>query len=49
MFIILLLLLLATSFGLKSRSSGQYLQKNLKMLIYVVQTKFILWDAIYIH
>jgi len=36
---ILSLLVLATSFGLKRPSSGQYLQKKLKMLVYIVQRR----------
>ena len=42
---ILLLLLLATSFGLKRPSSGQYLQKK-NAAAYSTKV-FILWDPVY--
>ena len=36
-YFIIIILLLATSFGLKKPSSGQYLQRNLKILVFLVQ------------
>ena len=47
-FNVIIILLLATSFGLKSPSSGQYLQKTENVGTYSTKT-FILWDPIYIH
>ena len=46
----IVILLLATSFGPSGPSPGQYLQKkNLKKLVYIVQTGPFLWEPIYIH
>ena len=49
-YFIIIFLLLATSFGLKSPLSGQYLQrqKTYKLGAYTTKTS-ILWHAIYIH
>ena len=48
MFILLLFLLLPTSFGLKRPSSGQYLPKPWNSGAYNTNTS-VLWDPIYIH
>jgi hypothetical protein len=44
----IVILLLTTSFWLKEPSSGQYLQRKLKMLVYITKMS-LFWDPIYIH